>query len=51
MDFAADVYLSEARNPIPFLPLHTVYVYTVQVYTYFTGKEGSEGGRANQREG
>ncbi len=35
-DFAAGVYLSEAQNPIP--PLHTVYVYTVYLFTVHTGK-------------
>jgi hypothetical protein len=33
-DFAADVYLSEAQNPIP-PPIHIVYV-----YTYSIGKGG-----------
>jgi hypothetical protein len=39
-DFAAGVYLSEAQSPIP-PPLHTVYVYTVDL-----SKQGmGEGGR------
>jgi hypothetical protein len=28
-DFAAGVYLSEAQNPKPPPPLHTVFVYTL----------------------
>ncbi len=39
MDFAAGVYLSEARNPIP-PPLPTVYVYKVYLFT-----QGRGGGR------
>jgi hypothetical protein len=35
-DFAAGVYLSEAQNPIP-PPLHTVYVYTVYLFTQERG--------------
>ncbi len=45
-DFAAGVYLSEAKNPIP-LPLHTVNEYTVYLFTQGRG----EGGEVNQREG
>ncbi len=46
-NFAAGVYLSEAQNPIPPPPLHTVYVY--KVYLFSQGRE--EGGELNQREG
>jgi hypothetical protein len=46
-DYAAGVYFSEAQNPIPPSPLHTVYVYTVYVLIY-TGKGG---GDLNHREG
>jgi hypothetical protein len=46
MDFAAGVYLSEAKNTIH-PPLHTVYVYTVYLFT----KGRGEGGQLNQREG
>jgi hypothetical protein len=41
----ADVYLSEAQNPIP--PLYTVYVYTVYLFAQGRG----EGEELNQREG
>jgi hypothetical protein len=44
-DFAAGVYLSENQNPIP--PLHTVYVYTVFLFTEGRGEEGI----VDQREG
>jgi hypothetical protein len=40
-DFAAGVYLSEAHNPVPPPPLHTVFVYTV--YLFLQGRE--KGGR------
>jgi hypothetical protein len=30
----AGVYLSEAQNPIPLPPLHTVYVFTVYLFTH-----------------
>jgi hypothetical protein len=33
MHFAAGVYLSQAQNPIPHPPLHTVYMYTVYFFT------------------
>ncbi len=38
--FAAGVYLSEAQNPIP-SPLHTVYVYTVYLFTQEGGRRES----------
>jgi hypothetical protein len=41
--FAAGVYLSEAQKPIT--PLHTVYVYTVYLFTQ-SHKEGGQEGRA-----
>jgi hypothetical protein len=44
-DFAAGVYLSEAENPIS-PPLHTVYVYTVYLFT-----QGRRGEDVNQRYG
>ncbi len=43
-DFAADVYMSEAQNLIH-PPLHTVYVFTVYLFTQ------GKGGELNQREG
>ncbi len=43
-DFAAGVYLSEARDPIP--PLHAVYVCSIHVFIY-KGK----GWRGEEREG
>ncbi len=36
-DFAVDVYLSEAQNPIP--TLNTVHVYTVYLFTQGRGEE------------
>ncbi len=45
MDFAAGVYLSDARNPIPPYTVYTVYLQ----YTY-SHREGG-GGELNQREG
>jgi hypothetical protein len=44
-DFAAGVYLPQAQNTITPL-LHTVYVYTVYLYTQGRGR----GGELNQRE-
>ncbi len=41
---SADVYLSEAQNPIP--PLHTVYVYAVYLFT-----QGGGGGVETERRG
>ncbi len=38
-DFAAGVYLSEAQEPLP-PPLHTVYVYTVYLFTQGGGRGG-----------
>ncbi len=46
MDFAADVYMSEAQNPIPPPPPR----FTVYLYTYLH-REGEEGGELTQREG
>ncbi len=39
MDFAAGVCLSEAQNPTP-PSLHTVYVYTVFLFTLGRGEGG-----------
>ncbi len=41
-DFAAGVYLSEAQKPIPHNPppLHTVYVYTIYLFTQWRGGGG-----------
>ncbi len=49
MDFAAGVYLSEAKDLVPPPPntLYTCIQYTVLIHT---GK-GAEGGELNQREG
>jgi hypothetical protein len=44
---AAGGYLYEAQNPIILPPLHTVYVYTVYLFTQGRGR----GGEVNQREG
>jgi hypothetical protein len=44
-DFAAGVNLSETQNPIPPSHLHTVYVYTVYLFTH--GKWG--GGESSTR--
>jgi hypothetical protein len=38
MDFAAGVDLSEAQTPFP--PPHTVYVYTVYLFTQGKGEGG-----------
>jgi hypothetical protein len=38
-DFAAGVYLSKGQNPIP-PPLHTVFVYTVYLFTQGRGEGG-----------
>ncbi len=38
MNFAAVVHLSEARTPFP--PSHTVYVYTVYLFTQTRGEKG-----------
>jgi hypothetical protein len=46
-DFVAGVYLSETQNPIPHLPLHTVYVYTYLLHREGGGGRGEE---LNQRE-
>ncbi len=40
-DFAADVYLFDAQDPIS-PPLHTVYVYTAHIFIH-TGKGGGGG--------
>jgi hypothetical protein len=45
-EFAAGVYLSEAQSPIPPPPVHTVYVYTVLLFTQGRGEKES----LNQRE-
>ncbi len=42
-DFVAGVYLSEAKNPIPLLPLHIVYVYIVYLFAQGRGGGGREG--------
>jgi hypothetical protein len=39
-DFAACVYVSEAQNPIHPPPLHTVYVYSVYLFTLGKGEGG-----------
>ncbi len=39
-DFAAGVCMSEAQKPIPHPPLHTVYVYTVYLFTKGQGGGG-----------
>ncbi len=44
---AAGVYLSEAQNPMS--PLHTVYLYTVYLFTQ--GRGGEEEKELNQSEG
>ena len=33
-DFAADDYLSEAKNPYPFPPLHCIRVYSILIHTW-----------------